>query len=164
MAPESGLTGAGSGAAVRLMPLPERLARFNRRVTNPIARRFAGRVPPFGIVVHTGRRTGRRYDTPVWVFRTGNRSAIALTYGEDSDWVRNVLAAGRCELVMRQQRLIATNPRVVGAGEGLGAIPGALRPALRALNVTRFLLLDRADGQHESEPPPDARGENIAHL
>ncbi len=126
------------------MPLPAGLARFNRRVTNPIARRFAGRIPPFGIVVHTGRRTGRRYESPVWVFRAGNGFVIALTYGERSEWVRNVLAAGRCELVTRGTGVAASNPRVVGPIEGLLGIPRILRPVLRAVKVTAFLLLDRA--------------------
>jgi hypothetical protein len=31
------------------------------RYLNPIIRRFAGRLPGFGIVTHTGRTTGRVY-------------------------------------------------------------------------------------------------------
>ena len=41
------------------------LARFNKVVTNPIQRRYAGRIPPFAIVEHVGRKSGRQYRTPV---------------------------------------------------------------------------------------------------
>ena len=46
------------------MPLPRSVARFNRRVTNRLLGRLAPRLPGFGIVVHTGRKTQRRYRTP----------------------------------------------------------------------------------------------------
>src|SRR5215467_3082279 len=73
---------------------PKSVARFNRAVTNRITRRFAGRVWGFGIVIHRGRRSGRLYRTPINLFRTADGFLIALTYGRDSEWVQNVLAAG----------------------------------------------------------------------
>jgi deazaflavin-dependent oxidoreductase (nitroreductase family) len=94
------------------MVLPMWLARFNRRATNRLTRRFADRLPGFGIVVHQGRRSGRAYHTPVNVFRDGDDYVIALTYGAETDWVRNVLAAGGCELLTRGQRVTLTNPRL----------------------------------------------------
>ena len=51
------------------MPLPKRLARFNRHVTNPVLRHVAGRLPWFAILTHVGRRTGRRHRIPVNLFR-----------------------------------------------------------------------------------------------
>ena len=56
-------------------------------------------LPPLGLVVHRGRKSGRRYETPVMVFRDGHRFLIALTYGgEPTEWVKNVVTAGGCEL------------------------------------------------------------------
>ena len=75
------------------MPLPKRLARFNRRVTNPVLRHVASWAPGFAVVHHVGRRSGHAYRTPVNVFKRDGRYVFALTYGKDSDWVRNVLAA-----------------------------------------------------------------------
>ena len=77
------------------MPLPRAVARFNRHVTNRILGPFAYVLPLFGVVVHRGRRSRRLYRTPVNVFRRPGGVVIALTYGPESDWVRNVLAAGR---------------------------------------------------------------------
>ncbi len=61
-------------------------------------RTFAGLVPGFAIVVHRGRRTDREYRTLVIAFLSPGGFVIALTYGPDRDWVRNVLAAGGCTI------------------------------------------------------------------
>ena len=125
------------------MPLPRALARFNRRVTNPITRRFAGRLPGFAIVVHHGRTTGREYRTPVNAFaRPGGGYVLALTYGPDAQWVRNVLAEGGCTLEVRGRRVELGEPRIVG-DPARRALPGPVRAILGLLDVDRFLELDR---------------------
>ena len=89
------------------------VAAFNLAVTNQITSRFAARLPGFGILTHIGRKSGRIYRTPVNVFREPNGFIVALTYSSQSEWVKNVLAAGSCELKTfgREYRLVA--PRVV---------------------------------------------------
>ena len=77
------------------------LAAFHRAVTNRIARPFAARLPGFGMVTNVGRRSGKLYRTPVNVFRMPDGFRIALTYGRDSGWLRNVLASGSCRLETR---------------------------------------------------------------
>ncbi|MBI3689846.1 MAG: nitroreductase family deazaflavin-dependent oxidoreductase, partial [Mycolicibacterium aromaticivorans] len=52
------------------MQLPQWLARFNRYVTNPVQRLWAGFVPTMGILDHVGRRSGAHYRTPLTVFTT----------------------------------------------------------------------------------------------
>ena len=42
------------------MQLPQWLARFNRHVTNPIQRLWAGWAPTMGILEHVGRKSGKR--------------------------------------------------------------------------------------------------------
>src|SRR5579864_611651 len=78
------------------------VAAFNLAVTNRITSRFAARLPGFGMLTHVGRKSGRVYRTPVNVFRAPEGFLIALTYGRDSEWVRNVLAAGGCKLETRR--------------------------------------------------------------
>jgi hypothetical protein len=59
--------------------LSDRLARFNRRLFNPVVRTFAGRRgSPVAVVVHRGRRSGRRYRTPVLAFRANDGYVVAL--------------------------------------------------------------------------------------
>src|SRR5215469_9245688 len=74
------------------------LAKINIAVTNRITGLFAGWLPGFGILTHVGRKSGRVYRTPINVFRVPNRFVIALTYSSQCEWVKNVLAAGGCEL------------------------------------------------------------------
>ena len=122
------------------MPLPKRLARFNRVVTNPILGHVASRLPGFAIVHHVGRRSGRRFRTPVNLFRAGDRSVIALTYGSDSEWVRNVLAAGGCEVETRGTRIALTGPEVI-RDPSRALVPAPVRPVLRAAQVDEFMLM-----------------------
>jgi deazaflavin-dependent oxidoreductase (nitroreductase family) len=119
-----------------------RLAGFNRRVTNHITRPAAARLPGFAVVVHTGRRSGRRYRTPVNAFRTADGYVIALTYGTESDWVRNVVAAGGCELDTRGRRVHLTAPELFH-DEHRRRVPPPVRPMLRLLGVAEFMRLRR---------------------
>src|SRR5882724_7758306 len=77
-----------------LMQLPQWLARFNRHVTNPIQRMWAGWVPTMGILEHVGRKSGKPFRTPLTVFSTDDGVAILLTYGPNRDWLKNITAAG----------------------------------------------------------------------
>ena len=62
---------------------------------------LAGRLPGFAVVAHVGRRSGRAYRTPANLFETDGRPVVALTYGADSQWVRNVLGAGGVDPLAR---------------------------------------------------------------
>ena len=73
-----------------------RIRRFNRAILNPlmlrVADRFHGTYP--AVVHHVGRRSGRRYRTPVVAQPIRGGFVIPLPYGTDTDWCRNVRAAG----------------------------------------------------------------------
>ncbi|HKA85517.1 MAG TPA: nitroreductase family deazaflavin-dependent oxidoreductase [Acidimicrobiales bacterium] len=125
------------------MALPRGLAAFNRRVTNHVTGPFAGRLPGFGVVVHRGRRSGREYRSPVNAFVTTGGYVLALTYGTESDWVKNVMAAGNCDLVNRGRTVHLTAPEIVH-DETRRYVPGPVRPLLRALGVADFMRLTRA--------------------
>ncbi len=95
------------------MPAPRSIARFNKHFTNRLTLRVAGYLPGFAIVSHVGRKSGRPYRTPVNAFRTDGGYIIALTYGPQSDWVKNVLAAGSCELQTRGGQVCLFDPIIV---------------------------------------------------
>jgi deazaflavin-dependent oxidoreductase (nitroreductase family) len=125
-----------------IVVLPRRLARFNRVATNRVAGRVADRLPGFGIVEHTGRRSGRSHRTPVNVFRTGDGYVLALTYGPSTDWVKNVLAGAGCVLHTRGRRIRLTEPRIVHDATRADMPPG-VRQILSAVGVSDFLYLKR---------------------
>jgi deazaflavin-dependent oxidoreductase (nitroreductase family) len=126
---------------------------MNRRVTNHLLGPLAARAPWFGVITHTGRKSGRRYRTPVSVFAAPGGRVVALTYGKDSDWVRNVVAAGGCELETRRQREQLTAPRIVH-DESRGRVPRPVRPILRLIGVADFLLLTAAPAGPDDGPGP----------
>jgi deazaflavin-dependent oxidoreductase (nitroreductase family) len=109
-----------------------------------VVRTFAGRVPPLTVVVHRGRRSGRRYRTPVMAFRLDDGYVIALFYGAERDWVRNVLAAGGCTLQRAGRQHQATRPELLPVGAGAALVPAPVRVALRLLRVTALLRLSTA--------------------
>ncbi|HJQ45459.1 MAG TPA: nitroreductase family deazaflavin-dependent oxidoreductase [Amycolatopsis sp.] len=124
------------------MVIPKKVARFNKIATNRVTGRFSGRLPGFGTIVHHGRRSGRVYRTPVNVFRVPSGYVVALTYGPDTDWVRNVLAAGGCELITLGRQLKLTDPRLEH-DETRAAMPLPARQFLGLLGVADFLHLSR---------------------
>ncbi len=125
------------------MPVPRWVARVNRRVTNHLTGVAATRLPGFGVITHTGRRSGRRYRAPVNVFAAADGYVVALTYGAESDWVKNVLAAGGCELEHRGRRERLGAPRLVH-DQTRRQVPALVRPVLGVLHVTDFMTLHPA--------------------
>ena len=121
------------------MPLPRRLARFNKHVTNRLALLIAGWMPGFAIIHHRGRNTGNRYRTPVNVFRRNDDYLFALTYGMAS-WVENVIAADGCSITTRGSTVELSSPHVYTDPDRRD-IPIPVRWALGWAKVDQFLLL-----------------------
>ena len=122
------------------MTTRRRVARFNRVFANHIFGPMLARLPGFGLVCHRGRKSGREYRTPVKLFRRDGDYVITLPYGRDSDWVKNVLAAGGCELRTGGRRIRVGQP-VVFADDGQTPIPKPLRRMLSVIKCTHFLAL-----------------------
>jgi len=122
------------------MTLSRRWARFNKTMGNRVAGPLFGRMPGFGLVLHRGRTSGREYRTPVKLFRHDGAYVITLPYGSGTDWVKNVRAAGGCDLLVRGRRIPLAGPVLV-TDDGTVRIRRSLRLALSALKVTEFLTL-----------------------
>lgn len=129
------------------MQLPQKLARFNRQVTNPIQRLWAGWAPTFGILEHVGRRSGTAYRTPLTVFSTLEDGqpgvAILLTYGPNRDWLKNINAAGGARLRRYGKTLTLTNPRTVTKAEAAQHVRGRWRPVFARLPFENAVLLTK---------------------
>jgi deazaflavin-dependent oxidoreductase (nitroreductase family) len=126
-----------------IMQLPQRLARFNRHVTNPIQRMWAGWAPSFGILEHVGRRSGKPYRTPLSVFSTDDGVAILLTYGPDRDWLKNITAAGSGKMRRHGTTFSVTEPRVVSRDEAALHVQPGSRRVFRRLPFEQAVLLTR---------------------
>ncbi len=106
--------------------LSRRVARFNRRINNPIQRQYAWLLPPWVILVHRGRKSGRTYRTPVNAFKRGDRLAVVVLYGERSDWVQNLLA-GPAKVVRAGRTYDLLEPRLVDPTDPAVELPRAAR-------------------------------------
>jgi deazaflavin-dependent oxidoreductase (nitroreductase family) len=117
------------------------------RLLNPLIARLAGRrhFRMAALVRHVGRRSGRTYQTPVSARRTGDVVIIALTFGNQSDWSRNVRAAGGCSIRLDGNEYVATAPEFLSRQEARPDIRSAFSPveraSLRLLGIRQFLRL-----------------------
>jgi deazaflavin-dependent oxidoreductase (nitroreductase family) len=131
------------------MQMPQRLARLNRHVTNPIQRLWAGWLPPFAIVEHVGRRSGKPYRTPVNVFSADVDGkpgvAILLTYGPDRDWLKNLAAAGGGRMRRNGKSFGIADPRVVTKAEAATHVSPGIRPIFARLPFEDAVVLTKTD-------------------
>src|SRR6202051_1482586 len=116
------------------------VAAFNLAVTNRITSRFAARLPGFGILAHVGRKSGKVDRTPVNVFRAPEGFLIALTYGREGEWVKNVLASGGCELETRGVQYQLSSPTIVH-DPTRRRFPIPVRIVLRLIGADGFMEL-----------------------
>jgi hypothetical protein len=82
-----------------------------------------------------GAGTERRF-----VVRRGEDYVIGLWYGSEAQWVKNVLAAGGCELQTRGRSVRLADPRV-SADPSKRVLPLPLRWAGSLVGLTDFLRL-----------------------
>jgi len=129
------------------MQLPQWLARFNRYVTNPIQRMWAGWAPTMGILEHVGRRSGKSYRTPLTVFNASidgqEAVAVLLTYGPDRDWLKNVTAAGGGTMRRHGKSFRVTDPTVMSKADAARSVTGLMRPLFPLLPFESAVLFLR---------------------
>jgi deazaflavin-dependent oxidoreductase (nitroreductase family) len=83
----------------RKTPIVLNAVRRSGRATKPLVLRSAGRAgSPTSVVEHVGRSSGRGYETPVAVVPVDGGFVVALPYGPNTDWLKNVLASGRATI------------------------------------------------------------------
>lgn len=120
---------------------PAALARFNRWVANPLTRAYAGKIRPYSVIHHRGRKSGRSFSTPVIAHYEQKLLMVPLPYGSKSDWVRNLLAANGGQTTFRNRTRTFTDPRVVDAA-GATDLPKRVQRYTRLVQVLVADLLE----------------------
>jgi len=139
------------GAYDGRMPLPHWLTRVNLAFGNRLLAPLTAYLPGFGVLEHIGRRSGTVRRTPLTIFRRGpDRYVIAMTYGTDVQWLRNVLAAGECRVRTRGRWVRLVEPRRF-SDPSRRTVPWIVRPILAVLGVHEFLELRTARASEGSE-------------
>lgn len=121
--------------------LPRTLARINRYVTNPIMGLWAPHLAPWAMLHHRGRKSGREYQTVIFAFTSDDTLVVALTYGE-TDWLRNVQAAGEARITRRGKTMTIRDPCVVQAADS-ASLPRTTRWTARIFGAAMVATIDR---------------------
>ncbi len=120
----------------------KRIRTFNKYVTNRITRGFASfSHGPFALIRHIGRRSGKQYETPIMVEPMGDNFVIALTYGPEVDWYRNLLATGHGTLLWHRKAYTIKQPEAMAKETALQAFPPFFRLVLGRLGTQHFVRL-----------------------
>jgi deazaflavin-dependent oxidoreductase (nitroreductase family) len=116
--------------------LPNGIRTFNKYVTNRLLRGFVHlSLGPFAIIRHVGRRSGRPYETVIWIWPLGEGFVIALTYGKAVDWYRNMQAAGGGTVFWHKRAYAVEKPEPMEINNALPAFPAFLRPIFRRVGM-----------------------------
>ena len=110
----------------------DRIRVVNKHVTNKILIHVAGKkFGHFAILSHVGRKSGKLYRNPIIAEPVKQGFVIALTYGKNVDWCKNVLAKEGCSLYWKNKEYTLINPEFIDQETGLMAFPAMLRSVLR---------------------------------
>jgi deazaflavin-dependent oxidoreductase (nitroreductase family) len=134
------------GIRTKYPPVVSLVRRLARDTGNPRVLKTAGTPGgPASIIMHTGRVSGKSFRTPVTPRATGDGFVIALPYGSDSDWVKNVLAAGSASLVHEGQTYALQRPEVIPVSEAAADFGTREGRFLRLFGVQECLRLHRVE-------------------
>jgi deazaflavin-dependent oxidoreductase (nitroreductase family) len=116
-------------------------------LTNQFALPMAGKRwnPIFAVVEHRGRRSGRRYATPVAARRIAGGFAISLAFGAQVDWYQNLLAAGGGNIRWRGDTYRVTTPERIDVTTGLAAFHPVQRLFLRMGGIDGYVQVRDLD-------------------
>lgn len=165
------LASLGVMALSRLPWVMQQWLRFDK-VENPVVRRFAGNRFAgrfyfgfqLGVLKHVGRTSGRVYETPLGAYPFGDGFVLALFYGPDVDWARNVLAAGGGALVWQGQEYALERPEIISASDVLDAYPLWPRLTLMGAGTEQYLWLHQRRDAQPHAATSDSRREPVVPI
>ena len=127
--------------------LPDRIRIFNKYVTNRLLRWFTRfSHGPFAIIRHVGRRSGKPYETVIWVWQMREGFVIALTYGPEVDWYRNMQAAGGGTVFWHRRLYVVGKPELIDIETALQAFPALFRLLFRTFGKQEKFVLMKPSG------------------
>jgi hypothetical protein len=123
----------------------EVIRKFNKRILNPFAIWLVARRPMYyGVLHHTGRRSGKVYDTPVVAKLISAGVIIPLPYGTHTDWLENVLASDGCSLTLNGQDYTLTSPEIIPANIAEPRVPPGNATVWRRAGIKNYLSMRSA--------------------
>ena len=121
----------------------DRIRVMNKYGTNKVLIHISGKqFGHFAILSHEGRKSGRIYRIPIIAEPIPGGFVIALTYGKQVDWYKNVMAKGGCEIRWKNTDYQLINPEFITEEAGVMAFPAILRSALMKMGIQYYLKLE----------------------
>ena len=120
------------------MPVPRWVAQINKRVFNKLELK-RGKRP---VLTHVGRSSGKIRRTPLDAHPVENGFIFILMYGSESDWVKNVLAAGSARLESGGETFDLVSPRLVTEEAAWQQLSPGTKPPAGFLKVGEYLQMD----------------------
>jgi deazaflavin-dependent oxidoreductase (nitroreductase family) len=118
----------------------------------------------FLLLIHTGRRTGKRRETVLEVMQyrsTGPEAVVMSGFGHGAGWLRNIVATADAEIVLGSRRFSATC-RFLDATEAVGVVAAYERQHLFMAPVIRLVLSSLLGWRYDGSP--EARSRLAAQL
>jgi len=126
-------------------PLKNAVRVFNKHVLNPMMMNLAGRKHWYAAVIrHTGRRSGKRYATPVVADRVADGFILPLPYGTRVDWLRNVLVAGRATVTVGGETFDVIEPEIIDAATAVPQLSTRRRQVFQRFGIDKFVKVGLA--------------------
>jgi deazaflavin-dependent oxidoreductase (nitroreductase family) len=123
-------------------PLLRAIRISNKYLLNPIMGSLAGRKNSYAAAIgHTGRKSGKRFSTPVGADRTQDGFVIPLAYGTRVDWLQNVLAAGQATISAEGETHDVTEPEVIDAATALPMLVPKRRRSFERIGIAHYLTV-----------------------
>jgi deazaflavin-dependent oxidoreductase (nitroreductase family) len=113
------------------------------KVFNKLVLPFAGTrlVPLYGVLEHRGRKSGKVFHTPVVVRPTADGFIVPMPWGMTTDWYRNVLAAGECEIRWKGKTYALHQPQVLDRAAAVAAFGNLQGRAMERFGIDQCLRL-----------------------
>lgn len=119
--------------------------RINRAVFNPAQLKSAGSPgASASLIHHRGRTSGRPYRTPVGAVPTDGGFVVALPYGTEADWLRNVMAQGEATIEHEGRQHRVVEPEVVPIADAASSFSDSERRVFRLFGVDQCLRVRTA--------------------
>jgi len=118
------------------------------KATEPLANALAGRrwFPLWAVLHHRGRKSGTAYATPVAMVPTVDPALvmIGLPWGRNTNWARNVVAAGSAELTWSGATHPVSSPHIVEPAEAADLAKPLFRSIVKRMPAA--IVLRRSPG------------------
>ncbi len=147
------------GMRQKFRPVLTAVRRTNRATFNRHAMKTAGTPGAWASVIrHVGRKTGDVHQTPVQAVASDDGFVIALPYGTQSDWLKNVLASGSATIINEGETYRVVHPEIVPASLVARYFPAKDQRSHRLFHLEHCLRVQRAgdDKQASVESRIDA--------